>query len=84
MTDDKIRLIFTHNNGNPPLHKWMREAKRCLIKIERQNPWGGKIQIGFRQPQNLKRVVSKKKNIKKLTPTHGVSNVASAKFPAQF
>jgi hypothetical protein len=60
-TDDKIRLIFTHNNGNPPLHKWMREAKRCLIKNGKAKSMGEKIQIGFRQPQNLKRVISKKK-----------------------
>ena len=31
--DDKVRLMFTHNRGNPPLHMWLREAKKCLVKI---------------------------------------------------
>ena len=29
--DEKIRLIFTYNEGNPPLHKWIRECKNVLI-----------------------------------------------------
>ena len=30
--DKKVRLIFTHNKGNPPLHQWFREAKKCRVK----------------------------------------------------
>ena len=28
--DDKIRLIFTHNAQNPPIHKWLRTSKKVL------------------------------------------------------
>ena len=31
-SDDKIRLIFTHNEGNPPIHQWLRECKKLLVK----------------------------------------------------
>ena len=33
-SDDKIRLIFTHNEGNPPIHQWLRECKRLLVRNE--------------------------------------------------
>ena len=26
--DDKVRCIFTFNQGNPPLHLWLRQAKK--------------------------------------------------------
>ena len=29
---DKVRLIFTHNRGNPPLHMWLRDAKKSVLK----------------------------------------------------
>ena len=45
--DDKVRLIFTHNEGNPPLHKWLREAKSCLVKNERAKSLGSNIQICY-------------------------------------
>ena len=53
--DDKIRLIFTHNAGNPPLHQWMREAKKQLVRNERAKKMGDCIQISTRQPKNLKK-----------------------------
>ena len=28
--DNKIRLIFTHNAQNPPIHKWLRSSKKFL------------------------------------------------------
>ena len=58
--DGKVRLIFTHNEGNPPLHKWLREAKSCLVKNERAKAIGENIQICFGQPRNLKRLVTQK------------------------
>ena len=28
--DTKVRLIFTNNESNPPIHKWLREGKKFL------------------------------------------------------
>ena len=56
--DDKICLIFTHNEGNPPLHKWMREVKKQLVKNEKAIEMGDRLQISTRQPKNLKRIVT--------------------------
>ena len=58
MKNDKIRLIFTHNRGNPPLHKWVREAKQHLVKDDKAKALGDNIQICYRQPQNLKSLVT--------------------------
>ena len=60
-SDDKVRLIFTYNEGNPPLHKWLREAKNCLVKNEKAKSLGRNIQICYKQPRNLKRMVVKHK-----------------------
>ena len=59
--DKKVRLIFTHNRGNPPLHKWFREAKRCLVKDDRARELGENFQICYRQPKNLKSIVTHQK-----------------------
>ena len=68
--DGKVRLIFTHNAGNPPLHTWLREAKKCLIKNEKAKNIGEKIQICYKQPKNLKRIVGQSKaSKKKITDT---------------
>ena len=56
--DEKLRLIFTHNQGNPPLHKWFREAKECLVKDDRAKKLGDNMQICFRQPRNMKSIVT--------------------------
>ena len=61
---DKVRLIFTHNRGNPPLHMWLREAKKCLVKNEKAKSMGEKMQICYSQPKNLKRTVTQKKSTK--------------------
>ena len=62
--DDKVRLIFTHNRGNPPLHMWLREAKKCLVKNDKAKKLGDKIQIAYSQPKNLKRTATQKKKTK--------------------
>ena len=59
--DGKARLIFTHNRGNPPLHQWMREAKKCLVRNEKAKNIGQSIQISFKQPRNMKRLATQKK-----------------------
>ena len=62
--DKKVRLIFTYNKGNPPLHKWIREAKRFLLKDDRAKSLGQNIQICYKQPKNLRSMVT---NIRKPT-----------------
>ena len=56
--DGKIRLIFTHNLDNPPIHKWIRETKKLLIRNEKAKEMGEQIQIATRQPKNLKKIVT--------------------------
>ena len=55
--DNKIRLIFTHNQSNPPLHKWMREAKKTLVRNPKAKELGEKIQIATKQPKNIQKIV---------------------------
>ena len=57
-TDDKIRLIFTHNQGNPPLHQWLREAKRLLVRNDKAKKMGDQMQVAYRQPKNMKKIVT--------------------------
>ena len=56
--DKKVRLIFTYNQSNPPLHKWVREAKKYLLKDERAKDIGKQIQICYKQPRNLRSMVT--------------------------
>ena len=56
--DEKIRCIFTYNQGNPPLHQWIREAQKCLVKNDRARLMGKNIQIAYRQPKNLQKIVT--------------------------
>ena len=55
--DNKIRLIFTHNWRNPPLHKWLREAKQTLVKNQKAKELGDTIQIATKQPKNIQKIV---------------------------
>ena len=57
-SDDKIRLLFTHNEGNLPIHQWLRECKKLLVKNEKAKNFGEKLSIGLKQPTNLKRKVA--------------------------
>jgi hypothetical protein len=71
-SDKKIRLIFTHNEGNPPLHQWVREAKRNLI-TPKARQMADKFQVVFRQPRNMQQHVagSKKKSGRVANPDAG-------------
>ena len=55
--DGKVRLIFTNNEGNPPLHKWMREGKKFL-RAAKAKEIGENLQIVYKQPRNLQRIVA--------------------------
>ena len=69
--DDKVRLIFTHNRGNPPLHMWLREAKKCLVKNEKAKYLGNKLQICYSQPKIIKRIITQKRSPKPTEPSPG-------------
>ena len=41
-----------------PARQWRRKAKKCLVKNEKAKQIGEKMQITFRQPTNLKKMVT--------------------------
>ena len=69
--DKNVRMIFTYNKGNPPLHKWVREAKKFLLKDEKAKDLGNRIQICFKQPRNLRSMVTNLKNPTSPSPNPG-------------
>jgi len=60
--DKKVRMIFTYTRSNPPLHKWIREAKKFLLKDEKAKELGNRMQICYKQPRNLRNMVTNLKN----------------------
>ena len=68
--DDRIRLIFTHNAQNPPIHKWLRTSKKCL-NTPKGKELGSRMQIVTRQPRNLKTMVSGAKKKQARTEPEG-------------
>ena len=55
--DNKVRLIITHNQTNPPIHSWVRQCKQVLVRNDKAKYIGSRIQIGSKQPKNLQRLV---------------------------
>ena len=55
-SDNKVGLILTHNQANPPIHKWIRECKGQLMKNEKSKEIGKRIQVATKQPKNLMRL----------------------------
>jgi hypothetical protein len=55
--DNKVRLVLTHNRANPPLNQWIRESKKVLLKNDVAREMGENIQVGWRQPRNLRNTV---------------------------
>ena len=39
-TDNKVRMIFTHNVSNPPINQWIRESKKYLVKNDQAKQMG--------------------------------------------
>ena len=66
--DKKVRLIFTHNTSNPPIHRWVRESRKLLIRNDQAKAIGKEIQITSRQPRNLQRMVTGLKEGVRETP----------------
>ena len=78
-TDKKVRLIFTFNQHNPPIQKWIRQSRKYLDKTEKAKELGRKIQIAYEQPKNIKKLVGgRQKN------TKGAPNVSKSAMPAKF
>jgi hypothetical protein len=72
--NDKVRLMFTYNKDNPPIHKWVRESKKLLARNDDAKALGESIQIGSRQPKNLQRLIGgyrKAEGIKPPVPDRG-------------
>ena len=55
--DKKVRLIFTFNRRNPPLHQWLREGRKLLTTPEGRE-LGRNLQLVNKQPKNLKQMVT--------------------------
>ena len=56
LADNKVRLIFTYNQNNPPIHKWIRQSRKYLDRNEKAKELGKNIQIAYRQPKNIKKI----------------------------
>jgi hypothetical protein len=55
--DDKVRLIFTHSQANPPINQWVRESRHLLRRNDIAKEIGSKIQVAYKQPKNLQQIV---------------------------
>ena len=55
--DDKVRLLFTHNQANPPINLWLRDCKRQLERNDQAKGIGKRMQVAFKQPRNLQKIV---------------------------
>ena len=54
--DGKVRLMITQNQTNPPIHQWVRNCRKVLLKNEKAKALGSRIQICTKQPRNLQRI----------------------------
>ena len=64
-----IRGIFTHNEANPPLQKWIRLSTKSLLKNNKEKALGNRIQIGQRQNKNLQRLACGIRSTQQKTPS---------------
>ena len=55
-TDKKVRLIFTFNQHNPPIQKWIRQSRKYLDKTEKAKELGRNIQIAYKQPKKYQKI----------------------------
>ena len=68
--DRKVRLIFTNNEANPPIHKWLREGKKFL-RTEKAKKMGDNLQVVYKQPKNLQRMLGGNKKKENRPPVQG-------------
>ena len=50
-----MRLIFTNNEANPPIHQWIREGRKYL-KSTKARTLGENMQVVYKQPKNLQQI----------------------------
>ena len=55
--NEKVRLMFTHGQANPPVQMWVRQCKQLLSKSAKAKKIGEKIQIGSKQAKNLQQLI---------------------------
>ena len=82
-----MRLMFTHNNANPPIHQWVRAGKKLLLRNEQAKAIGSRIQIGSKQTKNLQRTVGGYKGSKRMEnppPDAGCSKCSKCKVVCPF
>ena len=53
----KVNFIFTYNQANPPIHSWLRDCRKHLERNDDAKLIGHNIQISYRQPRNLQKIV---------------------------
>ena len=54
---EKVRVILPQNEGNPPIWKWLRDAKKTLIREEKSK------EIGKNDPNNNKTTKKHQKQV---------------------
>ena len=67
--DGKVKLIFTNNSGNPPLHKWVREGRKFL-RTTKAKKMVENLHIVYKQPKNLQRIIAGCNNKSRTQPVH--------------
>ena len=55
--DTKVRLIFTYNQNNPPIHKWIKQSKKYLDSNERAKELGKNLKVAYKQPKKIEKLV---------------------------
>ena len=56
------------------LHQWLREAKRLLVRNDKAKKMGDQMQVAFRQPKNMKKIVTQNNLVEEIvmpTPSPG-------------
>lgn len=71
--DRKVRLILTKTEANPPIHKWLREGKKFL-RTEKAKKMGDNLQVVYKQPKNLQRMLGGNKNKENRPPVQGAGS----------
>ena len=87
MDENKVRLIFTYNQANPPINMWLRDCKRQLERNDLAKAIGRRMQVAHRQPKNLQKNVGGARvgrvGATTFPPTQVVPNVDSAESCVQ-
>ena len=87
IANDKVILIFTHNEKNPPIHQWFRQCRKILERNEKGKVMGKSVQIVYTQAKSLKKLVVGQKvegmEGAELFLMRGVLNARQSAMPVQ-